>query len=64
MAVGNMVADELEADFLAKMQTYSALGRLASPDDIARAVLFLADPANTAITGTFLPVDGGTLPGA
>jgi NAD(P)-dependent dehydrogenase (short-subunit alcohol dehydrogenase family) len=63
MLMGNMVEGEQEADFLAKMETYGALGRLASPEDIARAVLFLADPENRAITGVFLPVDGGALPG-
>lgn len=34
-------------------------GRLATPDEIARAVLFLADPAADYITGTVLHVDGG-----
>lgn len=35
------------------------LGRLGDPDAVARAVLFLADPANDLITGTSLRVDGG-----
>lgn len=64
MLMGNVTADESEQDFLARMETYGCLGRLATPQDIARAVLFLADPANPAITGVFLPVDGGNLPGA
>lgn len=34
-------------------------GRLATADEIARAVLFLADPASDYITGTVLHVDGG-----
>jgi len=33
--------------------------RLATPDEIARAVVFLADPASDYITGTVLHVDGG-----
>ena len=34
-------------------------GRMATADEIARAVLFLADPASDYITGTVLHVDGG-----
>lgn len=34
-------------------------GRLASADEIARAVLFLAEPGSDYITGTVLHVDGG-----
>jgi glucose 1-dehydrogenase len=34
-------------------------GRLASPDEIARAILFLAEPGSDYITGTVLHVDGG-----
>lgn len=36
-----------------------ALGRLGEPADIARAVVFLLDPANDWITGQVLGVDGG-----
>jgi NAD(P)-dependent dehydrogenase (short-subunit alcohol dehydrogenase family) len=36
-----------------------ALGRWAEPDEIARAILFLADEANGFITGAILTVDGG-----
>ena len=35
------------------------LGRLAKSDEIARAILFLSDPASEYITGTILHVDGG-----
>ncbi|KIH75888.1 NAD(P)-dependent dehydrogenase, short-chain alcohol dehydrogenase family [Geoalkalibacter ferrihydriticus] len=34
-------------------------GRVGTPQDIARAVLFLADPANDFITGENLVIDGG-----
>lgn len=35
------------------------LGRMATPDDIAYATLFLLSPAASYINGVFLPVDGG-----
>lgn len=35
------------------------LGRLATPDEIASAILFLASPAASFITGVALPVEGG-----
>ncbi|WP_193597060.1 SDR family NAD(P)-dependent oxidoreductase [Microbacterium sp. YJN-G] len=35
------------------------LGRMASPDDIAWATLFLLSPLAGYINGVFLPVDGG-----
>jgi 3-oxoacyl-[acyl-carrier protein] reductase len=35
------------------------LARLGEAEDVARAILFLADPANTYITGQVLVVDGG-----
>ena len=35
------------------------LQRMASPDDIANAVLFLLSPLASYINGVFLPVDGG-----
>lgn len=35
------------------------LGRLGTPDDIARAIVFLASDAADWMTGVILPVDGG-----
>jgi NAD(P)-dependent dehydrogenase (short-subunit alcohol dehydrogenase family) len=40
-------------------ESMHALGRLGTPDDIARAIVFLLDPANDWITGQVLGVDGG-----
>jgi meso-butanediol dehydrogenase / (S,S)-butanediol dehydrogenase / diacetyl reductase len=35
------------------------LGRLLEPDEIASAIVFLAGPMASAVTGVVLPVDGG-----
>jgi 2-keto-3-deoxy-L-fuconate dehydrogenase len=34
-------------------------GRLVTAEEVARSILFLADPGNGATTGVSLPVDGG-----
>ncbi len=36
------------------------MGRVGTPEDVARAVLFLASDQSSFITGVGLPVDGGT----
>ncbi|MCA9208703.1 MAG: SDR family oxidoreductase [Planctomycetales bacterium] len=36
-------------------------GRLARPDEIARGVVFLCDPASEYVNGTTLSIDGGSL---
>lgn len=41
----------------------SALGRIGEPDDVARAVLFLATDWSRHVTGQVLRVDGGQLIG-
>lgn len=35
------------------------MGRVADPAEVIRAMLFLADPSNSYMTGAVLPVDGG-----
>lgn len=44
---------------IAKAATGLPWGRLATSDEIARAILFLAEPGSDYITGTVLHVDGG-----
>jgi NAD(P)-dependent dehydrogenase (short-subunit alcohol dehydrogenase family) len=36
-----------------------AIGRMGEPEEVARAVAFLASPAASFITGTNLVTDGG-----
>lgn len=53
--------EEYLADKKAREQVLSkiALGRIGEPKEVANAVLFLASPAASLITGTTLMVDGG-----
>ncbi|UTI62606.1 SDR family oxidoreductase [Paraconexibacter antarcticus] len=49
----------LDGGQLEQITRRTPMGRLGEPDDIARAILFLVDPANRYITGHVLVVDGG-----
>ncbi len=48
-----------DAENAQKLGNMVPLGRLAEPEDIARAALFLASDDSGYITGTVIPVDGG-----
>jgi NAD(P)-dependent dehydrogenase (short-subunit alcohol dehydrogenase family) len=48
-----------DAENARKLGGMVPLGRLAEPEDIARAVLFLAGDESSYVTGTVMPVDGG-----
>jgi NAD(P)-dependent dehydrogenase (short-subunit alcohol dehydrogenase family) len=41
------------------LEARQPMGRLISPTEIANAILFLASPLQTSITGTTLSIDGG-----
>ena len=41
------------------LEARQPMGRLISPAEIANAILFLASPLQTSITGTTLSIDGG-----
>jgi 3-oxoacyl-[acyl-carrier protein] reductase len=53
------IGDQDEEAGRAKFIGSVPLGRLATPEDVARAVVFLASSEASFITGTVLPVDGG-----
>ncbi|XP_041355014.1 3-oxoacyl-[acyl-carrier-protein] reductase FabG-like [Gigantopelta aegis] len=51
--------DEVYAKFLERSKETHALGRPGLPDEVARAIAFLASDDAAFITGAQLPVDGG-----
>ncbi len=50
-----------EAEMFEKLSKTQPIGRMAEPEEIAHAALFLCSDESSFITGTGLPVDGGTL---
>jgi 3-oxoacyl-[acyl-carrier protein] reductase len=46
-------------DFAAPQKAQTALGRYGKPEEVAAAIVFLASPAASYITGATLDVDGG-----
>jgi 3-oxoacyl-[acyl-carrier protein] reductase len=49
----------LDEEQLGQIVRRTPAGRLGEPSDVARAIQFLTDPANTYLTGQILVVDGG-----
>jgi NAD(P)-dependent dehydrogenase (short-subunit alcohol dehydrogenase family) len=54
-------ADDDVDGFLEAVASGSPNGRIASPEDIAALVMFLASDAARHITGTAIPIDGGLM---
>lgn len=50
-------------ELLGRVLPHYPLGRLVTPEEVARAALFLASPAASGITGAILPVDAGLTAG-
>ena len=57
------IRQERDPEVFAKLARWYPLGRVAEPDDVAKAVSFLASDEADYITGVALPVDGGLLAG-
>jgi 3-oxoacyl-[acyl-carrier protein] reductase len=55
---GTSIATEIAAQ-----NAQSPLGRMATPEEFAKAAVFLLSPAASYLTGVMLPVDGGTYKG-
>jgi gluconate 5-dehydrogenase len=58
MTVDPELGDVAE-DQKARMRQFTPLDRLGRPGEIETAVLFLAAPASSYVTGAIIPVDGG-----
>ena len=55
--------DEAETGFLASVPLGRALGRVATPEEVAAAAVYLVSDEASYVTGAALPVDGGKTAG-
>ena len=59
---GDLTAAVLDRpDALNLIHALTPMGRLATTEEVANAILFLASPAAAMVTGHTLPVEGGFL---
>jgi 3-oxoacyl-[acyl-carrier protein] reductase len=56
----DMAADTLSGPRSAEIRAESPLGRVATPEDVARAVLYLASPEAEMASGTVIDVNGAS----
>jgi NAD(P)-dependent dehydrogenase (short-subunit alcohol dehydrogenase family) len=59
--MGQQELEGASGDAMRQMIEASATKRIGTPDDIANAVAWLADPATSFVTGIDLLVDGGVV---
>jgi enoyl-[acyl-carrier-protein] reductase (NADH) len=58
---GAMGIGEIDKENLEAFEAMIPMGRMGEPDDIGRAVLFLASDLTSYMTGSQIVVDGGRL---
>jgi NAD(P)-dependent dehydrogenase (short-subunit alcohol dehydrogenase family) len=56
---GGFIQETTSPEFVRRYSARTFLGRMANPEDIGGAVVFLGGDASAYITGANLPVDGG-----
>jgi len=61
--VGRRLGAADRAALFAKLAADAPLGRMGTPEDIARLALFLASDESAYVTGLAIPVDGGVVAG-
>lgn len=57
--VSDLPGGEAAGELLTRAAKVHPIGRCGEPEDVARAIFFLADPANSWLTGVEMTVDGG-----
>jgi NAD(P)-dependent dehydrogenase (short-subunit alcohol dehydrogenase family) len=62
LAVEAKMTGIAEDELLKRNQARIPLGRLGTPEEVARVALFLASSAASYVTGAILPMDGGSNP--
>ena len=50
-----------EEEMFAKLESFQPIGRMGQPEEIAAAACFLCSDEASFVTGTAMPVDGGTI---
>jgi NAD(P)-dependent dehydrogenase (short-subunit alcohol dehydrogenase family) len=55
----SMLPREAIEAHLARFEKLTPLGRIGTPEDVARLALFLSSPASEWMTGAIVPLDGG-----